>query len=343
MIAGASAGATFEETTALRNIVIPEFRIEKKGVELGRGAFGKVFEVEYDGKSCAAKQVHFALLADANSTELIALKRNVLHECHLWSTIRHPNVVQILGLYYPPAEKFELPVMIMEKMQESVSSLVNRHDNIPLLVKLSILHDASLGLRCLHGREPPILHRDISPNNILLTSYLQAKISDLGVAKAIMIESNKTMTKTPGTTVFMPPEALDDRPVYGPPLDIFSFGGVILHVTSREWPIPKAVKQLDSKTNKRYILSEVERRQQYIDKMTGSDADLKPLAISCLNDDAESRPSIISISETLGTLKEQCKKKTTRDGMGRILWLAEITLSPSKTAVISEQLKVCFI
>ena len=118
-------------------------------------------------------------------------------------------------------------------MQESVSSLVQKYDNIPLLVKLSILYDASLGLRCLHGREPPILHRDISPNNILLTSYLQAKISDLGVAKAVMIESNKTMTKTPGTAVFMPPEALDDKPIYGPSLDVLSFGGVIIHMASR--------------------------------------------------------------------------------------------------------------
>ena len=105
-------------------------------------------------------------------------------------------------------------------MHESLTSLVEKYSDIPLLVKLSILHDVSLGLRCLHGREPPILHRDISPNNILLTSYLQVKVSDLGVAKAVMTESNKRMTKTPGTLVFMPPEALDDKPEYGPPLDV---------------------------------------------------------------------------------------------------------------------------
>ena len=123
------------------------------------------------------------------SAERETLKRNVLHECRIWSTIRHPNVVQILGLYYPDQSSeisSGLPVMLMEKMHESVTSLVEKYDDIPLLVKLSILHDASLGLRCLHGRNPPILHRDISPNNILLTSYLQAKISDLGVAKAVM-------------------------------------------------------------------------------------------------------------------------------------------------------------
>ena len=142
--------------------------------------------------------------------------------------------------------------------------------------------------------------------------------------------------------MFMPPEALDDDPIYGPPLDVFSFGGVIIHIASRKWPVPKAVKQLDSKTKMRSIvLSEVERRQHYLDMMTAGNADLKPLAASCLDDDAESRPTIISISETLNTLKDQYKEKTTHDGMGRIMWLAKITLSPTKTALISEQLKVC--
>ena len=331
-----------EEAAELLKIIIPNGRIERKGPELGKGAFGRVLQVEYDGKPCAEKQVHSLLIANVTGIELNTLKKNVLNECRLWSTIRHPNVVQFLGIRYPTGDKSGLPVMIMEKMYESMTSLISKYDNIPMLVKLSILHDVSLGLRCLHGRDPPILHRDLSPNNVLVTSYLQAKISDLGVAKAVMTESNKRLTKTPGTTVFMPPEALDDEPVYGPSLDIFSFGGVILHMTSRQWPAPKAVKQLDSKTSERYVLSEVERRKQYIDKMTGGNADLKPLVISCLNDYPESRPTTVDVSETLNTFKEQCKKKSTRDGMGRILWLAEITLSPSKEEVISKQLKVCF-
>ena len=62
-----------------------------------------------------------------------------------------------------------LPVMVLEKMQDIVTSLIEKHDNIPLLVKLSILHDLSLGLRYLH---PIVIHRDLSPNNILVTSHL---------------------------------------------------------------------------------------------------------------------------------------------------------------------------
>ena len=49
--------------------------------------------------------------------------------------------------------------------------------------KPSILHDVLLGLSYLHGQDKPIVHRDVSLNNILSTAHTIAKISDLGVAK----------------------------------------------------------------------------------------------------------------------------------------------------------------
>ena len=79
---------------------------------------------------------------------------------------------------------------------------------IPIHIKYSIIHDVSLGLCYLHNHDPPIVHRDLSPNNVLLTAHHVAKISDLGVAKVIKADSRKTMTKAPGTVDFMPPEAL---------------------------------------------------------------------------------------------------------------------------------------
>jgi len=318
----------------LRHLTILRSRVKFTGVTLGNGAYGKVSEVEYDGKLCAGKQLHSLLLQLASPTEAAKIKDDFLRECHLWSTVRHPNVVSFLGVYYPSIDESGLPVMVMEKMQESVTSLIEKHDNIPLLVKLSILHDVSLGLRYLHGHNPPIVHRDLTPNNILVTPHLEAaKITDLGVAKVMMTGNSKTMTKTPGNGVFMPPEALDDKPVYGPPLDVFSFGGIILHITSRQWPAPKSWSQIDPKTGKRTFLSEVERRQQYIDMMTGSGADLKPLAVSCLEDNPSLRPSTADMSERIKMMKEEYSKNTTRDGMDPLSWLAEIKVFP--------QLEVC--
>ena len=341
----------------LCHLEIPSSRVRPTGVELGRGSYGRVFEVEYDGKPCASKEVHRWMMELPTVEEQSKIKDDFLRECHLWSTLRHPNLVQFLGIYYPTASyKSGLPVMVMEKMQESVTSLVDKHDDIPLLVKLSILQDVSVGLRYLHSRNPPIVHRDLSSNNILVTTHLEAKITDLGVAKAMTMDpKSKTMTKTPGTAVFMPPEALDDKPVYGPPLDVFSFGGVILHITSRQWPTPKSWSQIDPKTRKRITLSEVERRQQYIDMMTESDADLKPLLMSCLEDDPELRPTAADMSEKIKMIKEECSKMTTRDGMDPISWLGKTTqtqlpaeikqTSTQLTAEIkqaSTQLQVCY-
>ena len=129
-----------------------------------------------------------------------------------------------------------------------------------------------------------------------------------------------------------PPEASDNKPIYGPPLDVFSFGGVILYVTSQQWPTPNSWSQIDPKTKKRIFLSEVERPQQYIDMMTGGDADLKPLVMSCLQDDPELRSSMTGISERLKTMKEVCSKKTDHDGVNPISWIASLSM----------QLQVCY-
>jgi len=90
-----------------------------------------------------------------------------------------------------------------------------------------------------------------------------AKISNLGVAKAIASDSMKTMTCAPGTIDFMSPEALTEIPEYGPPLDVFSYGGLTLHVVNQEWSKPLHYLLTDPKTRKLVALSEVERRQEY--------------------------------------------------------------------------------
>ena len=234
-------------------------------------------------------------------------------------------IVTSLGVYYHAIDQYRLPVMVMEKMQYSLRGLVENYDNIPLNVKLSILDEVCLGLRYLHSRNPPIVHRDLTPNNILLGGRLEAKITDLGVAKVVRSDDQKTMTKLPGTPDFMPPEALSIRPVYGPSLDVFSYGGVILNVTTQLWPQPTDRNQLNPDTEMWEIVSEVKRRQHYLDKMTGGAANLKPLVISCLNDIPRKRPPLTQVSMTIKRAKDECSQKSSRDGMSPIVWWAEVT------------------
>ena len=234
-------------------------------------------------------------------------------------------IVTSLGVYYPAMDQYRLPVMVLEKMQQSLRALVEMYDSIPLNVKLSILDEVCLGLRYLHSRTPPIVHRDLTPNNILLSYRLEAKISDLSVAKVVRSDNKKTMTKIPGTPDFMPPEALSKRPVYGPSLDVFSYGGVILNVTTQLWPEPSDRTQLNPDTDMWEVMSEVKRCQHYLDKMTGGATDLKPLVMSCLDDNPNKRPPVAQVSMTIKRAKDVCSQKSSHDGMRPIVWWAEVS------------------
>ena len=199
-------------------------------------------------------------------------------------------------------------------------AVVEKYPNIPMYVKLSMLLDVSRGLWYLHGHHPPIVHRDLSPNNVLLTSQFVAKISDLGVAKVIQANSNKTKTRAPGTVDFMPPEALLEIPEYGPPLDVFSYGGVILHVVNQEWPKPLHYVMTDPTTGKVLGLTEVERRQQYLQKMAGTPADLQLLDEQCLDNQPSRRPPISNVSERMEKMKEVESVRCPHVNMNPITW-----------------------
>ena len=143
--------------------------------------------------------------------------------------IRHPHIVQFLGLCY--LEGSTLPVLVMERLDRSLDDLLETSPGLPLPLKLSLLTDVARGLLFLHTHNPPIIHRDLSARNVLLTSSLVAKISDLGNARIVNLQPGqlaRTLTRVPGAQLYMPPESFDQRSRYGPRLDIFSFGHLAL-------------------------------------------------------------------------------------------------------------------
>lgn len=68
------------------------------GREIGHGAYGRVFEVDYQGTLCAAKEVHALFLEYAQDDARRKITTDFLTECQIWSTIHHPCVVQFLGM-----------------------------------------------------------------------------------------------------------------------------------------------------------------------------------------------------------------------------------------------------
>ena len=201
----------------------------------------------------------------------------------------------MLGVHYPTQDT-ELPWLVMEMMDTSLTQFLidKQQDTVILTTKLSILVDISEGLQYLHSQD--ILHRDLSSNNILLTTKdLVAKIADLGMAK--VVKQNKTMTQTraPGTIYFMPPEALSVKPHYSKPVDVFSLACVALHVMSHQWPEPK--DQVEIVNNSMVAHTEVQRRDQYLEYCTPPS--LKALVTLCLSNDPKQRPDISIVHKEL--------------------------------------------
>ena len=296
-------------TSALKNLTLSEVKHNGSSKELGRGAYGRVFTVKYCGRTFAAKEIHSILLEYSGKKERYAIRRSFLQECYHCSNLRHPNIVQFIGVYWPEQES-DLPVMVMELMDCNLTTFIDKRPNSDVKLKYSILCDVAYGLMYLHAQKPTVIHRDLSPNNVLMTSQLVAKIGDLGVAKALraggkQIEKKTKLTKLPGTVDFMPPETFSDNPVYDTSLDVFSYGGITLFVMTDQWPSPSAATEFDPRTRQVIGLTEAKRRWVYLSQL---DKEWRDLVECCLDNDLERRPAISEVLDKIEAFKDKIAK-----------------------------------
>ena len=310
---------------ALRGCIIDDIQI---GRQIGKGANGRILEAKWEGIMVAVKEIHSIFINEVSDCEFKLFKEGFLRECEQSCRLRHPNIVRFLGIYYPAGAR--VPSLVMERLHCSLTSLLEENPVIPIGIKLSIIHHVSLGLRYLHTRNPPIIHRDLSSNNVLLSKGMEGKIGDLGTARLVDPRKQSRMTKAPGTIDFMPPEALEDvtNIRYGKELDVFSFGCVILHTLSHKWPTPSQAVITDPETGiVTGGLSEFERRGQYFERIVGNKRNvLIPLIKGCLSNLPKNRMSIdevcnqlesqlidrerVSINEsTMSTLQQEIQEK----------------------------------
>ena len=133
------------------------------------------------GLKCAGKKIHELLLLRQGDTSYTL--RRFEEECRLLSQVRHPNIVQFLGVHFQPGVR--APILVMEFLPTNLTSCIEQHGIFPNEISYSILYDVALGLCYLHGQTPAIIHRDLSSNNVLLTSNMTAEISDLGGARIL--------------------------------------------------------------------------------------------------------------------------------------------------------------
>ena len=194
----------------------------------------------------------------------VAPIRKFEQECEFLSTIRHPNVVQYLGLSEDPDTG--LPILLMELMDENLTHFLHHGEHtqadqqlqIPFRIQVNICHNITLALSFLHSNK--IIYRDLSSNNVLLIGDVKAKLTDFGMAT--YASSQLTFTRSPGADVYMPPEAIwNDSPTYTEKIDCFSFGVLVVQILTRLPPKPgDRLKEMEISGHKVDIcVSELER------------------------------------------------------------------------------------
>ena len=268
-------------------------------VKLGRGADATVYAVEWNGTVCAAKRLHEILLEDESPGGADKFIRNFEAECLTWSKLRHPGVVQFFGVYLERNSR--LPVLVMEKMDTSLRTHLEDHskEEFSLHQKVFVLRQVTQAITYLHSQNPPLVHHDLSPNNVLLNvvSFV-TKVSDFGMSRAINPSALSRKSSIKGTQAFMPPEALHDPPRYNETLDVFSFGNVILSTLIHEWPNPGPPNRYQG--DQLVALNELQRREHYIGKFTAQEKQLfLPIVRQCLENRPEKRPSGVMLVREL--------------------------------------------
>jgi hypothetical protein len=148
---------------------------------------------------------------------------------------------------------------------------------------------------------------------VLLISNVRAKVTDFGMAKLGDLNprmSRLTFTMCPGTDVYMPPEAVQDQPVYTEKIDCFSYGVIIVQTLTRQFPKPGDRMQRVEISHPglprgtvMVCIPEIDRRQNHISQIDPNST-LLPIALNCLKDRDVERPSVQQLCERVAALKE---------------------------------------
>ena len=241
-------------------------------------------------------------------------------ECSILGNIRHPNIVQYLGMSRDPESR--LPVLLMELLDENLTKFLEHSKrSLPYYVQVDISNDIALAVAYLHSND--IIHRDLSSNNVLIMAKRRAKVTDFGISKLANAAPSMTpLTMCPGTQAYMSPEAQDEPPVYTKKLDCFSEGVIMIQVCTQLWPDPgprtKTVQDPRSPTGRMQMpVLEPERRKNHIELIDRNHG-LLPIALDCLRYQENERPSSEELCQRLAGLKETTEYKESVEQVDKV-------------------------
>ncbi|MBB5207572.1 serine/threonine-protein kinase [Chiayiivirga flava] len=198
--------------------------------ELGRGGMGVVykgFEPALN-RHVAIKELSPSLAHDPNLVE------RFLREARSMAALSDPHIIQVY--FIGTDEATQQPFFAMEFVDgDSLSGLLKREGKLSVENTLKILHQTAQGLATAHDKG--VIHRDIKPGNLMLTTRGQVKIADFGIALATQ-DISKKLTSTGefvGTPGYLSPEVCLGK-IVDQRSDIFSLGIVMFEMLSGKTP-----------------------------------------------------------------------------------------------------------
>ncbi|WP_026240401.1 serine/threonine-protein kinase [Parafrankia discariae] len=204
---------------------------------LGEGAFAEVYRVEHRYLGRQAMKVFRQVGMSAEQV------RDALGEAMLLSGMGHPNVIRVFEANTVETAGGTYAYFTMEYVAGgTLHSFWSSYGTtfVPVPTAVDILRQMTRGLAVAHRASPPIVHRDITPQNILVGysgAGLHVRISDFGLARKV--SALTLLASSQGTIAFMAPETLLHPHLASVPGDVWALGAVLYLLLTDQLPYPR--------------------------------------------------------------------------------------------------------
>ncbi|MEZ6197867.1 MAG: protein kinase [Planctomycetota bacterium] len=198
--------------------------------KIGQGGMGAVFRGRHVNLDI---DVAVKCLKKSLASEDEAFVLRFQREARLAAGLNDANLIRVFDV----DQQHGLHFLVMEFVEgESLRERVRRKGALAAEEAALIIRNASQGLAVAHARE--IVHRDIKPDNILVSRRGEVKVADLGLAKALEAKEGVTATNMVlGTPQYMPPEQWEGTHSVGLPGDVYALGATLFYLLAGRDPI----------------------------------------------------------------------------------------------------------